>query len=237
MSVTISLNTAEFHKALAEYAAVSKKDNAYTLNRSLNNYMVQGQRLTKDARKADIQKIASEKWWPKLVAAVIRGQAGGGAASKAYQAQWAAAKKQQRDAQLGKKQKAFKLDKEERSYLRLAKSTSKALIGARLRAVRFLAFFFISCSQKIVGYVPGARPVGGKKFAGFSVSVRPATANKLSAQAQASYSYKRRTSAADGLERKLKTVVDAAAPATVADMKRYTANQLSKRAKQYSGRK
>jgi hypothetical protein len=235
--VTISLNSAEFRKAVAEYAAVSKKDSAYAMNRSLNNYMVQGQRLVKDARKSEIQKIADTPWWPKLVASVIRGKAGGAAASKAFQAQWAATKKKQRDMELGKKQKAFKLDKEERSYNRLAKATSKALIGARLRAVRFMAFFFVASSQKIVGFVPGTRPVGGKSFAGFNVSVRPATPSRLSAFSSASYAYKRRSNAAAGLEQHLKKVVDAAAPATVADMKIYIARQLEKRARQYSGRK
>lgn len=236
-SVSISLNSAEFRKAMAEYAAVCKKDSAYAVNRTLNNFMVQGNQLTKIDRKSAIQAIAQESWWPKIVAKVIGKAAGKEAASKIFQAQWASAKKMERQQQLGKKQKAFKLDKEERSYAKLAKATSKKLISGRLNAVRFLSFFFAVCSQKLVGYIPGSRmATSGKSFAGFAVSVKPAVTNNLTAMAQATYKYKRRSSA-EGLEKKLREAISAAIPVTIRDMNKYIADKLSKRASQYSGRK
>jgi hypothetical protein len=55
---------------------------------------------------------------------------------------------------------------------------------------------------------------------------------------EATYGFKKRgTGSAAGAEKELQTAMTVALPATVQDMKQYTAQQLAKRAKQYSGRK
>ena len=231
MSVSIRLDTSQFNAAMREYLEATKKDSAHAINRQMLNFSIKGRTLTRLAEKGDIASMESQPFWPKIVAKVIGNAAGSLASSKAFQSQWAAAQVSQH------RKGAFKLDREESSYVKLAKQVSKSLLKKRLRGIGFMRFFFLSIAQAISAKASVGKQLSGKKFTGFVAVVRPATENKLSCEASATYPYERRTAnTAKRAERLLQQACDMALPLTIADMKKYASDQMAKRASQFSGR-
>lgn len=228
MSAWLRLDINEFQQAIAQYVAVTKKDSAEAINRQARNFAIKCIAYSKPAKgAAAIKAIQNEPWWPKIVSKVIAKQAGQQAASKAFQAQWSKLASTSR-----------KMSKEEKSYARLAKSTSKQLLAKRTSAISFLRFFFRSLAQKMTAYAKGGSVPGGKSFTGFDIKIQPATPGRLTVKMDNAYKYKNRGSkSASGAELLLQKSMSVALPATVEDMKKYTSDQLKKRATQYSGRK
>jgi hypothetical protein len=234
--VEIKLDTREFRRAMADYLAVTKKDAAHGVNRQVRNICFKAAQKVKLSPAGAIRGLASEDWWPKIVAGVMRKRAGGQAASDIYQAQWAMGKKKARDKQLGKGQKAFMLDKKEKSFAREAAKISKALIGNRVKAIGFTKWFFLKVARRISTQVNLALP-GGKEFGGVEATVIPATMQKLYARFDSVYKFKRRGSrSAESEMKELSKALNLAVPAAVKDMHDYVVALLAKRSREYSGR-
>jgi hypothetical protein len=238
-TVKLTLNDILFKKAMAEYVAATGKDSAEAINRQARNFAIKCISSTKPSKgAAAIKSIEKEDWWPKIIAGIMLKRSGKKEnASEAYQAQWAARKRKERLA-AGAHKKAFMLDKREKIYADLAQKISKAVLSQRVKAISFLRFFFRTLAQKMSAHAKGAAVPGGKEFPGFTSTVRPASANQLSVKMENTYKYKYRGSeSASGAEALIQKAMSVALPATIADMKRYTAEKLAKRAKQYSGSK
>jgi hypothetical protein len=232
MTVSIRLDTAEFKPAMREYLQATKKDSAHVINRQMLNFSIKGRQLTKIAERSQIANLEEYAWWAKVVASVIGKEAGSLAAKKAYQSQWAAA--QVSDHRKG----AFKLDREESSYAKLAKKVSRAMLRKRLRGIGFLRFFFLSVAQAVSAKANVGKALAGKAFAGMTAQVVPATPASLMCSASATYPYERRTAnTAKRAERLLQAICNKALPATIQDMRQYTERQMAKRAAQFSGRR
>jgi len=238
MSAGIQLETREFQRAIQEYVAATGKDSADAINRQARNFAIKCIGTTKQSKgAAAIRALKGESWWPKLIAKIMAKQAGSSAASKIMQAQWAA-QKRAAGLKAGKSKGAFKLDAEERSYAKMANQLSNSVLKSRTGAISFLRFFFRVLAARMTQYSKGGSIPSGKNFPGFRQTVVPASPRKLSIRMEATYGFKKRgTGSAAGAEKELQTAMTVALPATVQDMKQYTAQQLAKRAKQYSGRK
>jgi hypothetical protein len=238
MSVALRLDTREFNRAMQEYIAATGKDSAEAINRQSKNFAIKCLGTVKKSKgAAAIRALKDEPWWPKMVASIMVKQAGSLAGSKIMQAQWAAAKRSA-GIKAGKHKNAFKLDREEQSYAKEARRISAAILKSRAGAISFLRFFFRAMAAKMTQYSKGGSIPSGKAFSGFQSQVTPATPGKLSVVMSTSYGFKRRgAGSAASAEVELQKAMTAALPVTVADMRTYTAKQLAKRARQYSGRK
>ena len=238
MSVALKLDTREFQRAIQQYVAATGKDSAGAINRQARNFAIKCISSTKQAKgSAAIRALQGESWWPKMIAKVMAKQAGAAAGSKIMQAQWAA-QKRAAGIKAGKHKNAFKLDAEERSYAKYARKLSSQILKSRTGAITFLRFFFRVLAARMTQYTKGGSVPAGKNFPGFQQHIIPATPKKLTLRMDASYGFKRRGSgSAAGAEKELQAAMMVALPATVQDMRQYTARQLEKRARQYSGRK
>lgn len=227
MSTSLRLDTREFQQAIREYVAATGKDSAEAINRQARNFAIKCISATKPSKgAAAIKAIQNETWWPKVVAKIMAKRGGSEAASKTYQAQWAKMASTSRG-----------MSKEEKSYAKYAAKLSKSILGQRTAAITFLRFFFRSLAQRMSSFSKGGSVPGGKAFPGFAVKVTPAAPKRLSVSMDNTYKFKKRGSkSADGAERLLQQAMTVALPATVADMKQYTEDQLTKRARQYSGK-
>ena len=243
MSVSLRIDTREFQQAMAQYVQASKKDGAEAVNHQMMNFAVQCVGVVNSSsefqpKRARIFALDQEDWWPKLVAKVIGHQEGAGAASKAYQAQWSAGQKKLRDA-AGRKG-AWKLDKEEQSYARLARKVSKEIIKGRGHAMTFLRFWFVKMAETMKPYAKKRPPTSPKRFPGFRTRAKPALPSggqAIVANAAIEFAYKKRgQKTASGEERLLQKVVDKGLPATVADMKVYTQRKMQQQAAKFSGK-
>lgn len=237
--VAIRLDTREFTAAMREYIAATGKDSVEAINRQARNFAVKCIMHTKKAKgAAAIRALQSESWWPKFIAKVIARQAGGKASQKAFQSQWAAAE-QARRLSAGGVKGAFKLDKEERSYVRYAKQLSRKILGSRAAAITFLQFFFRVVAQKMSQYAKGnsAQEIS-KRFPDFATNVLPARAGNTTVKIDSAYQFRKRgTKTSQSTERLLQEAMNKALPATIDDMKQYTEKKLAQRAAQYSGKK
>jgi hypothetical protein len=238
MSVSLRLDTREFQAAMREYVEATGKDSAEALNRQGRNFAIKCIQKTKQPRgAAAIRALAEEPWWPKLVSKVMGQAAGGGSASKMFQAQWAAAERAKR-LKAGGHKGSFKLDREEQSYARAARQMSRKILSSRTAAISFLRFFFRVLAGRMSQHSKGSGIPGGKQFAGFNSSVSAARPKQLTVGLMASYGYRKRGgSTAAGTERLLQDAMTQALSATVADMREYVATKLARRAQEKSGRK
>jgi len=129
------------------------------------------------------------------------------------------------------------LKKRQGSYTRAeAKKFSKKLLRQRLKAVGFLKFFFISLSRSVAPLTgkPGRK---GKTFAGFSVSVAPATKRKPTTSATVGYTYRKRgDKTAKTAERMLGKILKMAIATTVLDIQKYVDRKMGKTARKFSAR-
>lgn len=230
MSVSLSLNTREFQQALREYVAATGKDGAEALTRQGKNFAIKCiQSVRKSKGAGAIRALQNEPWWAKFIAKVIGRQAGGKAAGEAYQAQWSEAQKKIRD-DAGRKG-AWKLTKQESSYAKYARAVSRKIISKRSSAISFLAFFFKAMALQLGKAAPG------KSFTGFATTVNQPAPNRLSLKMDSSYAFRKRgTKTSTSSERLLQDAMNRALPATVQDMRDYTAKKLAEKAKRYSGR-
>lgn len=230
MSVTLSLNTHEFRQAMREYVAATGKDGAEALRRQGKNYAIHCIQALRKAKGASaIRALQNESWWAKFIAKVIGKQAGATAAREAFQAQYSAAQKKIRDA-AGRKG-AWKLDRKESSYAKYARAMSKKILGKRVSAISFLAFFFKSMALQLGKSAPG------KTFSGFTTVVQQPAPNRLALKMDAAYAFRKRgTKTSTSSERILQDAMNRAIPMTIQDMRDYTAKKLAERSRQYSGR-
>lgn len=236
MSATVRLETQEFMQAMREYLQISKKDAAEGLNRQAINLMIKGIKLAPQSDRTKIAALEKLEWWPKYISAIMGRQAGGLASRKMFQSIWAAEQKKKHDAANPTRKRGFKLDKEERSYARMARKISKGIIGRRIRAITFIKFYFANAAQMMQRYVSGARVPSLKQFAGFAGFARPATNARLGIEMQSAYTYRaKKTDAVQAQETILQRVLDKALPATVADIRAYIEDRTAKRAAQFSG--
>lgn len=228
-----TLDYREFDKALVEYAAASSNDFATAMNHATLNLAIKGIQMTKVAQAAAITKLKDMDWWPKYIAKVMASRAGGAAGSKLYQSLWA-----QNEQQFHRKG-AWKLDREETSYVRYAKELSRELLANRVKAVRFMRFFFLSMARAVQPFagLEGRRPPAGKAFDGMTANVVPATSTRPVCQIEAAYDYRKRSDkTARKAERLLYAWLEKAIPAAVADMRVYVERKMQERARQYSAR-
>ena len=229
MSDGMTVDLTQFNAALREYEAVSSKDSAEAINHAALNLAIKGVQATKVAEAAAIRKLKDMDWWPKYVAKVMAKLAGGKAASKLYQSVWAA--EEMRNHRKG----AWKLDREETSYVRFAKKLSSELLAKRTKAVKFMRFFFLSMAWKIRPYSGGATAPGGQVFDGMAADVKPATAGNLNVEMKAGYDYRKRSDkTARKAERLLNGWLQKAVPAATADMRGYIERKLAQRSRQFS---
>ena len=231
------IDTREFAQALREYVAATGKDSVEAVNRQGKNFAIHCIKHTKRARgAAAIRALANEPWWPKFIAKVIGSQAGAGAASDAYRAQWSAQQKAMRDA-AGRKG-AWKLTKQETSYVRYAKAMSKKILGSRTKAISFLTFFFRVLAQRMGQFTKGGAVPGGKNFPDFATAISPATRANMTLKLDSAYNFRRRGAKTSArTEKLLQDAINRALPATVQDMRDYTAKKLEERGREYSGRR
>lgn len=236
MSVSIKLDTGEFTAAMRDYVAVTKKDSAHAINRQMLNFSIKGMQHTKVAEASAIQKVSEMHWWPAYVAKAVGRMAGKTAAKEAYQAMWAHEEVDVLNARSGRK--GAMMDRKERSYYKFASALSRRMIRSRLKAVKFMRFFFLSIARELSRKAGVGNAPQGKTFGDMVATVAPATPNNLTCSVSARYDYVRRTAkTSHKAERLLQTYLDKALPATIADMKNYISDQLAKRARQLSGRK
>lgn len=231
MSVTLTLNTREFQQAMREYVAATGKDGSEALMRQGKNFAIHCIQAVRKAKgAAAIRALQNEPWWAKFIAKVIGRQAGSTAAREAFQAQWSAEQKRIRDA-AGRKG-AWKLDRKESSYAKYAKAMSKKILGKRASAISFLAFFFKSLALQLGKAAPG------KSFSGFVTVVQRPAPNRLFLKLDSAYAFRKRgTKTSTSSERLLQDAMNRALPATIQDMRDYTARKLAERSRQFSGRK
>jgi len=117
-----------------------------------------------------------------------------------------------------------------------ARKFSKQLLRKRLKSVGFLKFFFVSLSRAVAPLTgkPGRK---GKTFAGFKVSIVPATNRRPATSATIGYTYRKRSDkTARKAERMLGKILPVAIATTVADMKVYVDRKMGITAKKYSAR-
>ena len=222
MSTGIEIDFRQFDAAMVEYAAASKKTFAESLNRQLGNLAIHAIPLAKKAEAVQIRALTDVEWWPKLIAklmgARMGGLVGGRVASRAYQSQVA-----------WKKGDAA----ESKVYAAAAKKLSERIIRRRLGAVTFLKFFFGAMARAITGKRSG----GGKEFAGFQVTYRPATDNSLTSFVSVGYDYRTR---GDVTARRamaiLADILRRAIPLTVADMQKYIDAKMASNARRVSAK-
>lgn len=228
MSAVVTLDTREWNKALAQYAAATKKDLAEAVNRQANNLMVTGLQRTRVAEKASIARVEALEWWPKYVAKILAGR-------KLLKARARAAKRKTAyttKAQLSRVERSLHYTVDE------ARRASKAIIRKRLVAVRFVRFFFVAASRALQPFTGSSKKApGGKTFKGFEARVTPATKEKPEVDFAVEYNFRKRSSrTARRLERILQAAMDYAIPATIRDMERETQRRLSRTARAYSAR-
>jgi hypothetical protein len=225
------LDFREFDKAMVDYAAASGKDFAAACNHATMNLAIQGIKHTKAAEASAIQKLKGMDWWPKYVAKVMVRQAGGKAGQKLYQSLWA------KEEMKNHKKGAWKLDKEESAYVRYAKTLSGELLATRVKATRFMRFFFLSMARAVQPFADVKAMPSGKSFAGMTATAKPATRERPICHVEASYDYKKRSDkTARKAERLLYGWLEKAIPATIADMKVYVERKMAERARQFSAR-
>lgn len=234
---SLGLDTREFQQAMKEYVAVTKKDAAYALNRQARNLAITSSMQVKKSNSSEIKAIARETWWPKVVSAIMRKQAGSTAAREIYQAQWAANEKAKRVAQYGKGQKRFKLDKKETSYAKEAKRITNWILGSRAKAIGFSKWFFLRAARDLAKYVNKGVPAG-KAFEDIKGGAVGATEKSLMVKFWSAYDFKRRSGkSASSLVSQLTQAMNYAVPIVIRDMKKYVQEQLAKRGQQYSGKR
>lgn len=224
MSTALLLDTKQFDRALVEYAAASKKDFADVCNRQMLNLAIHGLQFTKQAEAAQIASLESKSFWPKYVAKIMVGRG----INKVMKA---AAISRRRGAGAGKRFMA-------RAYTRAqARAASKRLIRARLRAVRFLKFFFVRLGQAVQPFTKGRRTTG-KSFAGFEMRIMPATIKRPICDIRVAYDYRKRSKrTAQRTERLLNSSLRYAYPAVAADMVQYIEKKARETAQKHSGRR
>jgi hypothetical protein len=59
----ITVDLRQFNQALREYAAESRRDHAYILNKQMGNVAARASGFAPTGNRADIQNLASRKWW------------------------------------------------------------------------------------------------------------------------------------------------------------------------------
>lgn len=221
MSGAMYIDRSQFDAALAEYAVASKKDFADVCNRQMLNLAIHGLRLTKQAEQADIASLESKSWWPKYVAKILVGRG----VNKVMKA---AAKSRRAGAGAGRRFMA-------RAYTQAqARVASKKLVRKRLRAVRFLKFFFVRLGQAVQPFTKGKRTTG-KSFTGFDMAVVPATQQNPRCNVAVGYTYrKRKDKTANRTERLLNNSLRLAFPAVAADMRQYIEKKVAETARKYS---
>jgi hypothetical protein len=64
---TASVDMRQFSEALKQYAAASRRDHAYILNKQLGNVAARASGFAKAGNRSDIRNLQSRKWWPAFV--------------------------------------------------------------------------------------------------------------------------------------------------------------------------
>lgn len=63
MATGMTVDLRQFDAALREYAAASRRDHAYILNKQLGNVAARASGYARAGNRADIQNLPSRKWW------------------------------------------------------------------------------------------------------------------------------------------------------------------------------
>lgn len=233
MNAGFRLDTSEWSRAVTEYAAATGKTLAEAQNRQNKNWAIHAMRFMKKAEVQMINALEGLPWWPRYIAGIIGKQAGGRAASEAYQAQWSAGQKKMRDA--AGRRGAWKLTDQEASYAGYARRLSRRILGRRKAAVTFMKAFLLSIARGLDTLVKDVRTPAIKAFTGFRVTVKGATARDLTCTVTAEYDYKKRgAKSARRAEALGMAALERAKPAAIADMKAYTERKLAENARRYS---
>lgn len=223
--LTFEVDTTEWQAALQEYAEVSTKDHAHSVNRCVNNLMIKGAQAADVASAAQIQALEMrfKEWWPKLVAKVIVKQKGA-----------------RRAARGTKRARTLPWYKREPGSHRseYAARVSKKMLKRRVNAITFTRGFFIKLSKALREAVPslgGSGGVNAKSFQDIQVTLKPATPEDLNIDYRSAYTYKKRGArVVAGMQSILNRCMAAAQPAAIADMQQYIDRKAEERARQYS---
>lgn len=113
---------------------------------------------------------------------------------------------------------------------------SAQVIRGRSKAVGFMKFFFASMAAAVAPLTGRSRGKG-KDFAGFKVSIQPATSEKPITDCAVSYTYRRRgDKTAKRTEIILQSTLAQAISATIADIQSYVDRKMRVTANKYSAR-
>lgn len=63
MTTGMTVDLRQFNAALREYAAASRRDHAYILNKQLGNVAARASGFARSGNRSDIQSLPSRKWW------------------------------------------------------------------------------------------------------------------------------------------------------------------------------
>lgn len=225
MNASISIDYREFDRAMVEYAAASGKDFAEVSNRQTLNLAIQGLAECKVATDGAIQKVQGFPWWPKYIAAAMKKRAG-----TKYLAKMMRLKSNKARA---KTESSFGRD---RFYSREdARTFSARIITKRLKAIRFMRFFFLALARKIQPHTKGGRVPSGKAFSGFTANIKPATASNPVCVVDVSYDYKKRSEkTAKKAERLLNVFLQRAVPRAARDIMKDVDRRMAETARRYS---
>lgn len=67
----MTLDSREWREAVRQYAIDTGKDEAYALNRQVNNLAIFAMRFVHNAQAASIRAVESLDWWPKYIAKIL----------------------------------------------------------------------------------------------------------------------------------------------------------------------
>lgn len=220
----ITIDTREFDKAMVEYAVATKKTLADVATRSVQNLGFKGLALTKQAEDAAIATMESKSWWVKYIAKTLKNKKLTVIFSKMAKARVA-----------GKNPARFV---KAHFYTReQARAFSKKIIKNRLKAVRFLKFFWLLLGNTAAQAYKGGRRQTGKTFGGFTVNIRHATPDSPTCEVTTIYNYKKRSGkTAMRAEALLKRVIPQAYADAARDMTEYAQKKMAEDAAKYSAK-
>jgi len=208
------LDTREFDKALAEYAAVSQKDWTDVVNRQALNVAIHAVKRVPKATRAEIRAATQgQVWWPKLIAKTLKKKSGG-------------PKQTRRRSKTGQRRNY------ERYYTQAqARAMSRRILRSRYRGISFLKSGFVHLLRDLGG------SAAGKTFRGSRGRARKAVpGGKPEAWLQMWWRTRNEKSRRQVERLALRPLQDAIHYVARVDMPKYIAKKMRERARRYSAR-
>lgn len=239
----ITVDLRQFNQAILEYAAFTKKDLAYSLNRALKDVAYAAMRFVKIASISDIM-VPLFQHPPKLIAWMLRKRAERHGFSGFQQRnetifETRTIKRGKRAGQTKRVKVGSRLNKGYGKYYteRFAMEYHDRLVGIRKRSVGFLRSFWLRIAKQLQssGIPGGGQTMGARDVKDIIPSVKLATPQNLVVEAVSAYTFKRQANQdTSRVEAMLMAALQPAIDFKIADIRKFVEEGMNKNAKRIS---